>query len=189
MVTFRGRLFFFLFFPPFLKFSLLLKNANFSLPLLGPESLLSGSEQCLCSGVKIKPSAENTALGTVYILRIGLWWDMGYAQPLWSLAQRWFSLWELSATSIRLRLAVKHSGNASPIAVSNPKPSPCRCLSGCLIWGGKITQRKILRHETSSFRSPQWYQGTELKNHICLIRQSKAPERFVLTQEAQVMFY
>lgn len=70
---------FFFFSFPFLKFSLLLKNANFSLSLLGPESLLSGSEQRLCSGVEIKPSAENTAQGlrTIYILRTGLWWDVG----------------------------------------------------------------------------------------------------------------
>lgn len=75
----------------FPKFSALLKNANFLLLLLlGPESLLSFYEQCLFNGVEIKPSVENTAqgVGTIYILKIGLKWDVGCAQTVGSSAQR-----------------------------------------------------------------------------------------------------
>lgn len=76
----------------FPKFCALLKNANFFLLLLllGPESLLSIYEQCLFNGVEIKPLVENTVqgLGTIYILKIGLKWDVGCAQTAGSWAQR-----------------------------------------------------------------------------------------------------
>lgn len=74
MVTFSGRLIFF-----FPNFSALLKIANFSPLLRGPESLLSAFEQSLFNRAEIKPSVENTAqgLGTIYMLKIGLKWDVG----------------------------------------------------------------------------------------------------------------
>lgn len=86
MATFSGRLFFFL--------SKILCAAQkckfFLLLLLGPESLLSIYEQCLFNGVEIKPLVENTVqgLGTIYILKIGLKWDVGCAQTAGSSAQR-----------------------------------------------------------------------------------------------------
>lgn len=75
MVTFSRRLFF------LSKFSALLKNANFSPLVLGPESPLSVFEQSLFNRAEIKPLVENTAqgLGTIYILKIGLKWEVGCA--------------------------------------------------------------------------------------------------------------